>query len=254
LYSFAGGSRDGSSPVAPLLNVKGTLYGTTETGGKYCEPHGFGCGTLFSITTQGTERVLHSFGSGADGALPEVGLVEANGMLYGTTSAGGTYGTGTVFGIALGGTEKVLHSFAPSSHHNDGSYPVGSLAVLGGVLYGTTVGGGKHGDGTVFSIRTGGAEKVLCSFSGLTDGASPEAGLADVTGTLYGTTSAGGADRGGTIFSITTAGTEKVVHSFGKGADGKYPAADMYHSGERLLGTTSGGGVHGEGMVFSLRL
>ena len=30
LYSFAGGSRDGSSPVAPLLNVKGTLYGTTS--------------------------------------------------------------------------------------------------------------------------------------------------------------------------------------------------------------------------------
>ncbi len=43
LHSFSGGS-EGSSPYANLINVKGTLYGTTETGGRY------GGGTVFSIT------------------------------------------------------------------------------------------------------------------------------------------------------------------------------------------------------------
>jgi uncharacterized repeat protein (TIGR03803 family) len=259
LYIFRGGPHDGSGPVARLLDVKGTLYGTTSAGGKYCLQHSNGgCGTVFSITTSGAERILHNFGQGADGTLPDGGLVEANGTLYGTTSAGGsgcvsTGGCGTVFSITPGGAEKVLHSFASYPHRNDGSYPVGSLTVLGGVLYGTTIHGGKHGDGTVFSITTGGAEKVLCSFDGLTDGADPMAGLANVGGTLYGTTSAGGADREGTIFSVTTAGTEKVVHSFGKGADGASPVAGMDYRGGSLLGTTSLGGVHREGTVFSLR-
>jgi uncharacterized repeat protein (TIGR03803 family) len=253
LHSFGGSPHDGSAPVARLLNVKGTLYGTTETGGKYCLGHSRGgCGTVFSITTAGTRRILHSFGQGSDGTLPEAGLVEASGTLYGTTSSGGLYGTGTVFSITLDGAEKVLHSFAQYPHRNDGSYPLGGLTVLGGVLYGTTEVGGKHRHGTVFSITMGGAEKVLCSFDGVTDGAAPMAGLANVGGMLYGTTSSGGAERGGTIFNITTAGEIKVVRSFGKGTDGSTPLAGLNYRDGTLLGTTSRGGVHNEGTVFSL--
>jgi hypothetical protein len=36
-----------------------------------------------------TEKVLWSFGSGTDGAVPLAGLIEVNGMLYGTTYYGG---------------------------------------------------------------------------------------------------------------------------------------------------------------------
>ena len=92
LHSFGSGS-DGGHPSASLLNVSGTLYGTTSLGGAY------GKGTVFSMTLSGNERVLHSFGYGADGATPLAGLIDVKGTLYGTTSAGGTYGDGTVFAL-----------------------------------------------------------------------------------------------------------------------------------------------------------
>src|SRR5580704_15725375 len=58
LHSFKGGFADGEEPFAGLVNVKGTLYGTTDKGGAY------GDGTVFSITPSGTETVLYSFKGG----------------------------------------------------------------------------------------------------------------------------------------------------------------------------------------------
>jgi uncharacterized repeat protein (TIGR03803 family) len=104
LYSFgASGSGDGFFPAAGLLNVKGTLYGTTTSGGGTgCG--GDGCGTVFAITTSGSETVLHSFSGSADGVHPYAGLIDVNGTLYGTTYQGGgnnncARGCGTVFSI-----------------------------------------------------------------------------------------------------------------------------------------------------------
>ena len=95
LHSFAGGS-DGASPLAGLIDVHGTLYGTT-TG----LPGSSGDGTVFSISTTGTEHVLHNFGSSStyDGLFPFAGLISVNGTLYGTTIGGGAYGGGAVFAL-----------------------------------------------------------------------------------------------------------------------------------------------------------
>jgi uncharacterized repeat protein (TIGR03803 family) len=101
LYSFSGGT-DGSFPTANLINVNGMLYGTTSFGGGYygCG-NSNGCGTVFSIDPKsGTEAVLHSFGSGSDGGSPVAGLINVNGMLYGTTASGGAQRHGTVFSIS----------------------------------------------------------------------------------------------------------------------------------------------------------
>ena len=84
LYSFGPGSGDGANPVAGLINVNGTLYGTTLNGGTN------GDGTVFSITPSGTETVLYSFGTGSqDGTSPFAGLANVGGTLYGTTNSGG---------------------------------------------------------------------------------------------------------------------------------------------------------------------
>ncbi len=85
--------------TADLINVNGTLYGTTGGGGK----HG-GNGTVFSVDLNtGTESVVHSFANGADGAFPQAGLIDVKGKFYGTTSLGGNgcsdYGCGTVYMI-----------------------------------------------------------------------------------------------------------------------------------------------------------
>jgi uncharacterized repeat protein (TIGR03803 family) len=96
LHSFHG-APDGGAPEASLIDVKGTLYGTTSAGGNSsCES---GCGTVFSITPGGTEKVLHRFRGGTGGDLPDASLIDVNGTLYGTTYAGGKFGNGTVFAL-----------------------------------------------------------------------------------------------------------------------------------------------------------
>jgi uncharacterized repeat protein (TIGR03803 family) len=103
LHSFGNGT-DGSEPyAAALTNVVGTLYGTTWQGG------GYGGGTVFSIDpSTGAEIILHSFGSGADGAKPYAELINVNGTLYGTTWQGGTYGGGTVFSLGTAGARTAV--------------------------------------------------------------------------------------------------------------------------------------------------
>ena len=99
LYSFEGGSGDGEFPFAGLLNVNGTLYGTTVCWGRkrQAEPSS-------RSRRPGTETVLYSFkgGSSGDGTLPDAGLINVNGTLYGTTSVGGANDLGTVFAITTG--------------------------------------------------------------------------------------------------------------------------------------------------------
>lgn len=163
-----------------------------------------GCGTVFSVTRSGKEKVLHNFGTGSDGGFPSASLLEVNGTLYGTTQDGGKYhSNGTVFSITLGGVEKVLHNFGKGA---DGADPAAPLIESKGKLYGTTYVGPcspscRQGNGTVFSITTGGTEKVLHSFT-YADGTTPAAALVDVNATLYGTTSFGGAYGWGTVFAL----------------------------------------------------
>ena len=204
LYRFA--QPGCANPEAALLDVNGTLYGTTANGGK----DGGGC--VFSVSTSGAEKVLHSFGQ-SDGRQPIAQLIDVNGTLYGTTLDGGTHTDGTVFSISPAGKEKVLYSFAGFS---DGVGPDAALLNVQGILYGVTSYGGTstcrhfgyYGCGTIYSVSTKGAEKVLYAFKGGADGAFPQAGLVDVNGALYGTTTYGGDSLCdhlgcGTAFEIT---------------------------------------------------
>jgi uncharacterized repeat protein (TIGR03803 family) len=128
-----------------MININGTLYGTTTYGGT------IGWGTVFSITPGGEEKVVYSF-SGTDGQFPYASLIEVKGTLYGTTEEGGTYGAGagTVFSLdPSSGSENVLHSFGNGT---DGVAPRARLIKVNGTLYGTTMLGGANGDGTVFAI------------------------------------------------------------------------------------------------------
>jgi uncharacterized repeat protein (TIGR03803 family) len=85
------------------MDSAGNLYGTTSLGGA----NNFG--TVFKISVDGTESVLHSFaGAPTDGAYPRAGLVmDSDGNFYGTTNEGGANGGGTVFKISAAGTESV---------------------------------------------------------------------------------------------------------------------------------------------------
>ncbi|HEX4159020.1 MAG TPA: choice-of-anchor tandem repeat GloVer-containing protein [Rhizomicrobium sp.] len=269
LHSFGDGT-DGVLPHGILLDVNGTLYGTTSEGGAS------DAGTLFALDPDtGKETLLHSFDY-TDGGYPDGGLIDVKGMLYGTTYFGGSggcgTGCGTVFAFDPGtGAEQVLHSFGVGT---DGEYPDAGLVAVNGMLYGTTRQGGTglngSGRGTVFAIdRKTGAETVLYSFCSqggqyCTDGALPQGDLIDVNGILYGTTTSGGAnceaDGGcGTLFSLDPeSGAETVVYSFcrwsahGACTDGWGPFSGLVNVQGKLYGTTvSGGSKGGWGTVYS---
>jgi uncharacterized repeat protein (TIGR03803 family) len=92
LYTFSG-RNDGGNPATDLVLNNGVLYGTTLSGGPGHR------GTAFSVTvSNGDESVLHGFTGGADGGTPQAGLLmNAGGILYGTTEHGGRFKQGTVF-------------------------------------------------------------------------------------------------------------------------------------------------------------
>jgi uncharacterized repeat protein (TIGR03803 family) len=133
LHSFAGGT-DGYYAFAPLVNMKGTLYGTTVNGGAACTSSSDGCGTVFSISTTGKETVLHRFNDD-DGSSPFAGLTDANGTLYGAASFGGATGRGLIYSMSATGVETVLHTFR---HNSTGSMPAAPPIDVKGTLYGTT--------------------------------------------------------------------------------------------------------------------
>jgi uncharacterized repeat protein (TIGR03803 family) len=93
IYSFseAQNSTDGYGPAAGLILASdGNFYGTTKDGG-VDDP-----GTVFKITPDGVETVVHSFLNGTtDGQFPQGGVLQAaDGNFYGTTLSGGAYGGG----------------------------------------------------------------------------------------------------------------------------------------------------------------
>jgi uncharacterized repeat protein (TIGR03803 family) len=227
---------------------------------------------------QATFKTLHKFTGGADGNIAEAGLIfDQVGNLYGTTLGGGAQGLGTVFQLTPnkngGWAEHVLHSFCSRTYCADGANPFAGLIFdQAGNLYGTTSGGGAHGNnggGTVFRLapsQNGGwTESVLysfCSLANCADGAAPAAGLIfDQAGNLYGTTPSGGAhNNGGTVFQLAPnqngGWTEHTLYSFCSQArctDGLWPFAGLtFDQVGNLYGTTSRGGAHSQGTVFQL--
>lgn len=245
LHSFAGSPADGLNPWAGLTEVNGTLYGTTTGGGSS------GNGTVFTITTSGTETVLYNFAGGTDGATPYAGLVNVGNALYGTTAFGGTSNNGTIFKITKSGVERVLYRFAGGT---DGANPYATLTNVNGTLYGTTDHGGVSGNGTIFSVTTSGSYNQLHSFAGSpADGANSYGALTNVSGTLYGATIDGGSSNNGTIFKVTTAGAENVIYSFAGGADGAELWDGLTKVGQKLYGTTALGGTSGNGTSLESR-
>jgi uncharacterized repeat protein (TIGR03803 family) len=255
LYSFQGGT-DGAYPVASLIEMSGKLYGTTTYGGNSRCGYGadVGCGTVFSITPSGKEKVVYVFKGDRDGFYPDSHLVALYGTLYGTTSAGGR-GAGTFFSLTPSGVKTVLCRF----DNTKGELPTG-LNVIGGALYGTTSRGGAAGYGTVFTITPAGKEKVLYSFQGGRDGYYPSSQLMQRGGALYGTTQTGGSSGNGTVFRLTPSGEHTVLYSFKGGSDGANPSGGIVDVAGSFYGATAAGGDGGLcgfmgtpcGTVFSL--
>ncbi len=204
-----------------------------------------------------TYTILHTFGTNVMGLNPRAPLVQGpDGVLYGTTSGGGSANHGQVFKVNADGTGyTVLKDFAG----DDGRYPVGGMLLAGSTLYGTTPNGGTNDNGTVFKVNTDGTGfAVLKKFQGY-DGEYPYAGLVLSDSKLYGTTWGGGSFGSGTFFKVNTDGSGfALLHSFSgftgsdnTNSDGAWPYA-LVLSDQTIFGTTGGGGNSGNGTVFKV--
>ena len=248
LYSFVGGTTDGSNPYAALIQGRdGNFYGTTRSGGAGNN------GTAFKITAAGVESVLHSFAGGpGDGSFPQAALTQgADGNFYSVNSGGGASNSGNFVKITPSGVETVLYSFNSSP---EGQAPVGLVRGSDGSFYGTTHSGGTGGNGTVFKLTPDGIETALYSFAGGTsDGYFPSSLIQGTDGNFYGTTQQGGSTNQGTVFRITPAGAETILYSFTGGADGGQPQAALIQGSDgNFYGTSIVGGLHSQGTVFKI--
>jgi uncharacterized repeat protein (TIGR03803 family) len=268
LYNFGIGL-DGAGPTGELIQGSdGDLYGTTISGGEHDG------GTVFKITLSGVFTSLYSFCSQpncADGDHPEAGLVEAaNGMFYGTTSAGGTGGSctrppffrgcGTLFRISPSGKLATLYSFCAQPNCGDGLSPETSLIqAADGKIYGTTRSGGLMegncgffgGCGVAFRIPpSGGPYTLLHSFTS-SEGAQVQTLIQATDGSFYGTALFGGSSNLGTLFKMDSAGSVTVLLNFCNNAPCKYstnPVGFMQATNGLFYGTTLG---PGSGTLFT---
>jgi uncharacterized repeat protein (TIGR03803 family) len=88
---------DGEYPFAGLIEgADGNFYGTTLYSESTIN------GTVFRITSAGAYTTLTTFNGSDDGAQPKAAMVQdAEGNLYGTTTAGGPYGKGAIFRLSI---------------------------------------------------------------------------------------------------------------------------------------------------------
>ena len=223
----------------------------------------------------GTETVLYSFGVGPtpdkckikDGADPKGSLtyVPDTGLLFGRTSTTTSEGNGdgTIFQIMSNGTGYTVDHFFTGAK-SDGNDPRhNAMTLVGTVLYGTTLTGGQHDNGSIFSINDDGAgysSPLVFDFpkSATNNGGDqPHSCFVAAGSVLYGMTSQGGHNGGatgdGTIFAFdTSSATYTRLHSF----DGKH-GADPHGqliidtNGKKLYGMTRTGGKSDVGIVFS---
>ncbi|MBS0446126.1 MAG: hypothetical protein JSR59_09270 [Proteobacteria bacterium] len=142
-YNFIGGLvRDANG------NLWGVAFiaGTTSMGG------------IYRIDPSGNYQLMHTF-NGSDGAYPTgTPILDAQGMLYGTTEGAAVWGSegsgpggyGTVFRYdTASGTLTTLHRFTGP----DGKNPVAGLVRdPQGNLYGVTAYGGANDKGVLFRV------------------------------------------------------------------------------------------------------
>ena len=176
-FCSVAGCADGRYPQDRMLQGSdGNFYGATPG-----LDAGIG-GTVFQLTPSGAFRTLYAFcsqnfhGKCSDGSNPSAApVMGTDGNLYGTTSLGGEQfgpvpakcngtkgkgiGCGTIYRLTLSGVLTTQYSFCPlyngwpdCGRGSDGIMPYAELLrAANGSFYGSTLGSGGGGSGTVGS-------------------------------------------------------------------------------------------------------
>ena len=171
---------------------------------------------------------------------------------------------------AQGTTPTALYDFAATDTNNvnvGGAVPE-SAPIQGrdGNFYGTTVGGGANGAGTVYRLAPDGTLTTLHDFGAYidqrqqtnADGVGPHRLVQGSDGDFYGTAFSGGTAGRGTAYKVTAGGAFTLLYEFaataaGVNADGAGPGAALIQGADgNFYGTATTGGPNAQGTVFQL--
>ena len=178
-----------------IVDARDNLYGVTQQGGSVQD------GTLYELPV-GTASIvtLATFGS-ASGTMPSTQLTrDANGNLFGTTTAGGTSNDGTIFELASGSTSiTTLANFNIST-----TVPTSGVTEDNqGNFFGVAAYNGGSTDTGIFELTAGSNSIGLGATLQPVNGIDPTGNLEfDASGNLYGTTAAGGTANGGEVYEL----------------------------------------------------
>jgi uncharacterized repeat protein (TIGR03803 family) len=231
-------------------------------------------GQVFQAGETVSLQVLHADGTPSVGQdhLPWTVVADADGGFHATwhvceDDCVGSALRLTAVGVVSGKAAQALFSDAPAAptfqllksfgSPSPGGGPYGGLMKgADGALYGTAVGGGTSGFGTVFKVNPDGTGyTVLKNFDSSTTGANPYSGLVQgADGALYGTAYNGGSSGAGTVFKLFPDGTGfSVLKNFDWSTTGGYLQSGLILGSDGVLyGTASMGGGGSYGTLFKL--
>ena len=243
LHDFA--SASGYLPLGEFVQApNGVLYATASAGGAN------NAGVLFSwnISTPAYTDLVDLVGSTGSTPFSRL-IVGSNGLLYGTTSAGGPSNAGSIFSF-----NTATNTYAPVYNMVSNGFsetwggviedPVGTLVCM-------STAGGDGGEGALFKYQLSNFTATqLIPFS-YSNGANPRGRLFKASnGLFYGLTSSGGTNSGGILFSIDpTSGTFTLRQSFSN-ATGTVPLGSLVEVSGKLYGVCSSGGTTDGGTLF----
>jgi uncharacterized repeat protein (TIGR03803 family) len=168
---------------------------------------------------------IYSFGDTGsnDGAVPNGSLTFDGTTLFGRTTTTVMQDGGVIFSIDLNGTAyEILHRFAGAP--NDGANPRhDAMTLTDNVLYGTTLQGGTHNGGVIFSIATDGTGYDILHDFHSSSGKNPHSCFVELDDLLYDMTANRGAHGGGVMFQIAPDGTGYHHNYSFKAKSGDHP-------------------------------
>jgi uncharacterized repeat protein (TIGR03803 family) len=177
--------------------------------------------------------------------------LDAQGNLFGTATDIGAHNVGTVWELAQGsGTITALASFDTI---NGGGPQAGVTLDANGNLFGTTIGGGTNGTGTVWELAKG-SNTIMALASFNLPSQSVSGGVTfDANGNLFGTTGSGGANNQGTVWELANGSHSITTLASFNGTNGNLPRAGVtFDANGNLFGTAYNGGANGFGTVWEL--
>ena len=242
------------SILAILVSIKLSfaqteIWGMTQHGGQNDG------GIIFKTDGNGNNfQTVFSFPR-IDGRDPYSGVTEySNGNLYGVTSEGGFYNCGTIYEF-----DPKTDTYTKKIDLDTmlGIAPNGYIFLAADEnFYGTTIGGGVNGFGTIFKYNpaTGTITKIFDFDRTFSGEAAIGSFVQASNGKLYCTTFLGGVNSYGVLFSFDpVANIYNKILDFDGTTNGKYPREGMILASDGMLyGTAGYGGSHGFGILYQL--